>query len=194
MEKEKRDFIPQKRIGTAQNAEAGLSLNRRQGLAPDTKVRYKTPTKSGLAAGFTLVELLIVIAVISILIGIAIPRFKGMQQEGWYAQANSELKTVQTAIESYYLHQKSYPATTATICASVLNSASPAIITDVLYDPFRGNGSTNEYYYRASDNGQYYLIYSYGLDGAQDITGISDAGVLAGADDDDIYVTNGTGF
>ena len=144
--------------------------------------------------GFTLVELLIVIAVISILIGIAIPRFKGMQQEGWYAQASSELKTVQTAIESYYLHQKSYPATTATICASVLNSASPAIITDVLYDPFRGNGSTNEYYYRASDNGQYYLIYSYGLDGAQDITGISDAGVLAGADDDDIYVTNGTGF
>ena len=31
--------------------------------------------------GFTLIELLVVISVIAILVGIAIPRFKGMQDE-----------------------------------------------------------------------------------------------------------------
>lgn len=64
--------------------------------------------------GFTLIELLIVIAVISILIGIALPRFKGMQEEGKIAQAKAELRTLQTAVESYYIHNNNtYPATGA---------------------------------------------------------------------------------
>ena len=39
------------------------------------------------SSGFTLIELLIVVAVISILISIALPRFKGMQDEGNIAKA-----------------------------------------------------------------------------------------------------------
>src|SRR3989339_339671 len=57
--------------------------------------------------GFTLIELLIVIAVISILIGIALPRFKGMQDEGNIAKATGELRTLKTAVESYYIHNNS---------------------------------------------------------------------------------------
>jgi hypothetical protein len=37
-------------------------------------------------------------------------------------------------------------------------------------------------------------VFSYGPDGAADITGIGTTGVLTGASDDDIYATNGTGF
>ncbi|UCD15446.1 MAG: prepilin-type N-terminal cleavage/methylation domain-containing protein, partial [Candidatus Omnitrophota bacterium] len=51
--------------------------------------------------GFTLIELLIVIAVISILLSIALPRFRGMQEEGNIAKAKGELRTLQTAVESY---------------------------------------------------------------------------------------------
>ena len=59
--------------------------------------------------GFTIIELLIVIAVISILVGIALPRFRGMREEGLIAQAKGELRTIQTALESYFIHNNAYP-------------------------------------------------------------------------------------
>lgn len=143
--------------------------------------------------GFTIIELLVVIAVIAILVGIAIPRFRGMQDEANQSKAKAELRVLQTALESYYMNQtpNAYPATSTTVCASTLNSASPLIVGEVLYDPFR---SSAEYRYYRSSNGDYYVVFSYGPDGAVDITGISDAGVLAGSNDDDIYASNGTGF
>jgi type II secretion system protein G len=143
--------------------------------------------------GFTLIELLVVISVIAILVGIAIPRFKGMQDEANESKAKAELRVMQTAVESYYMNQtpNAYPATSTTVCASTLNSASPLVIGEVLYDPFR---SSAEYNYIKSSNGTYYVIFSYGPDGAADITGIGTTGVLTGTNDDDIYVSNGTGF
>ena len=141
---------------------------------------------------FTLIELLIVMAVIAILVGIALPRFKGMQDEANVAKANGELRTLKTAIESYVMHNSgTYPVTKTTPCVTYLNGASPLIVNDVLYDPF-GATATTEYNYICA--GSYYVIFSVGPDGAADITGISAAGVLAGADDDDAYATNGTGF
>lgn len=144
--------------------------------------------------GFTIIELLVVISVISILIGIAIPRFKGMQDQANLTKAEAETRVLQTALESYYINQNpnAYPATSTTICASSLNSASPLIVDVPLYDPFRTSGT--EYNYIKSSNGLYYVVFSYGIDGAADITGISDAGALTGANDDDKYASNGTGF
>lgn len=144
--------------------------------------------------GFTIIELLIVIAVISILIGIAIPRMKGMQDEANVTKAKAETRSLKAAVESYYINQNpnSYPASSTTICASTLNSASPTIVSEILYDPFLTTAT--EYNYIRSDNGRYYVIFSVGVDGVADITGINDAGVLQGTDDDDIYSTNGTGF
>ena len=144
--------------------------------------------------GFTLIELLVVISVIAILVGIAVPRFKGMQDEANTSKANAELRVLETATESYYMNQSpnTYPSTVTTLCAAYLNSASPLIISDVLTDPFRSGGV--EYNFIRSANGDYYVIFSYGPDGAADITGISAAGVLAGVNDDDVYSSNGTGF
>ncbi|MBI5555050.1 MAG: type II secretion system protein [Elusimicrobia bacterium] len=51
--------------------------------------------------GFTLIELLIVMAIIAILIGISLPRFRGMQDEGQKSRARSNLATVRTAVEAY---------------------------------------------------------------------------------------------
>ncbi len=144
--------------------------------------------------GFTLIELLVVISVIAILVGIAVPRFKGMQDEANTSKANAELRVLETATESFYMSQSpnAYPATTATLCATSLNGATPLIVSDVLTDPFRSGGA--EYNYIRSANGDYYVIFSYGVDGAADITGISAVGVLAGVEDDDLYATNGTGW
>ena len=142
--------------------------------------------------GFTLIELLVVISVIAILVGIAIPRFKGMQDEANGSKAQAELRVLQTAVESYYMNQSNtYPATSTTVSASTLNSTSPLIISEPLLDPFR---SSAEYNYILSSNGTYYVALSHGPDGAADITGINTSGELQGSDDDDVYVTNGTGF
>ena len=110
--------------------------------------------------GFTIIELLIVIAVIAILVGIALPRFKGMQDEGRIAQAKGELRTIQSAVESYYIHQNNtYPSaltllTGTSITPNLLGAALPT-------DPFNG---TNNYTYAANGT-NYYVIYSVGPGG-----------------------------
>jgi type II secretory pathway pseudopilin PulG len=144
-------------------------------------------------SGITLTEVLIVTMVISILLGLIIPRFKGVQDDSNIAQAKAELRTLQTAVESYYANQtpNAYPATTTTLCATSINGATPIVVGEVLSDPFQPSG---EYEYILSSNGEYFVVFSAGVDRAIDITGINDSGVLQGVNDDDIYATNGSGF
>lgn len=139
--------------------------------------------------GFTLIELLIVIMVIAILISIALPRFRGMQDEANMTKAAAELRTLQTGVESHYIHSNphAYPAAGATWQTDLIDDR-PLIIGAVLLDPFK---PTAQYPYAISASGLYYVIYSVGPDNTADITGISDAGVITGGPDDDIYVSNG---
>ncbi len=110
--------------------------------------------------GFTLIELLIVIAVISILIGIALPRFKGMQDEGNIARAKGELRTLQTAVESFYIHNsQAYPATLAAV-----NTATPSIVTATPTDPFSSTSAVYGYT-RGGTNNKFYIIFSVGAGG-----------------------------
>lgn len=125
--------------------------------------------------GFTLIELLIVIAVISILIGIALPRFKGMQDEGNIAAAKAELRTLQTAVESYYIHNnRTYPATGAAALQTALASATPSIITYVPTDPFSESGA-DYVYLMGGTNSKYYILYSAGPAGNGSAAIASDA-------------------
>jgi type IV pilus assembly protein PilA len=59
--------------------------------------------------GFTLIELLIVVAIIGILAAIAIPQFAAYRIRGYNAAAQSDLKNMKTALESYYGDNNSYP-------------------------------------------------------------------------------------
>ena len=115
--------------------------------------------------GFTLIELLIVIAVISILIGIALPRFKGMQDEGNIAAAKAELRTLQTAVESYYIHNSNtYPTTGSAALQTAMASATLSIITYVPTDPFSESGA-DYVYVMGGTNSKYYILYSVGPGG-----------------------------
>ncbi len=147
---------------------------------------------------FTLIEMMIVIAVIAILVGIALPHFRGMQEEGWSVKAAGELRTLCTAIESYYIHNgNQYPnqqeTETVTWQADSLPGNGPTIVVSELYDPFLVGSYGYRYCTSDSDDSQYYVVWSVGPDGAAGITGIDPNGDLeySGSNiGDDIYFTN----
>ncbi len=59
--------------------------------------------------GFTLVELMIVVAIIGILAAIAIPQFAAYRQKAYNSSSQSDLKNAKTALEAYYADYQHYP-------------------------------------------------------------------------------------
>ncbi|OGH17034.1 MAG: hypothetical protein A3C30_02165 [Candidatus Levybacteria bacterium RIFCSPHIGHO2_02_FULL_40_18] len=62
-------------------------------------------------AGFTLVELLVVIVIISVLAGLLVSNFIGVRLRGRDAQRKSDLAQIQSALELYRADNGYYPAT-----------------------------------------------------------------------------------
>ncbi len=59
--------------------------------------------------GFTLIELMIVIAIIGVLAAIAIPQFAAYRQKAHNAAALTDLRTSKSVVEAYYLEHYYYP-------------------------------------------------------------------------------------
>jgi prepilin-type N-terminal cleavage/methylation domain-containing protein len=147
--------------------------------------------------GFTLLEILVVITLIILIAGIAIPRFAGVTDEGRRAKSAAEQRTIQTALESYLLNvTATLPAATngnVGDLETVLEGAAPRLVgeMDDFVDPF-GATATTQYLYKIDTNSRYYVIHSLGPDRTADITGIQTDGDITPANpDDDVFVTNG---
>ena len=59
--------------------------------------------------GFTLIELMIVIAIIGILAAIAIPQFSAYRAKGYNSSAMGDLRNLRTELETYYAEWSEYP-------------------------------------------------------------------------------------
>lgn len=60
--------------------------------------------------GFTLVEIMIVVAIIALLAAIAIPNLLTARKTANDTAAKAELKSIQTALENYYIDNDEYAA------------------------------------------------------------------------------------
>ncbi|UCE35833.1 MAG: prepilin-type N-terminal cleavage/methylation domain-containing protein [Deltaproteobacteria bacterium] len=58
--------------------------------------------------GFTLIELMIVIAIIGILAAIAIPQFSAYRKRSYNSSATADLRNAATAQEAYYVDEETY--------------------------------------------------------------------------------------
>ncbi len=161
-------------------------------------VQKKQKGESKMKRAFTLIELMIVMAVIAILVGIALPRFKGMREEANFTKAEGELRTLKIAIESYAMHHSdTYPASSDTPYVDYLDAdvctPGPQLIHSVLYDPFAA-GTTEYYYILGTGTGDYYAICSCGPDGLPDVDAgeVGDGVLTADEIDDDIVASNTT--
>ena len=141
--------------------------------------------------GFTIIELLIVIAVIAILVGIALPRFKGMRDEGNITRAKGELRTLQTAVESYRIHTGAYPA--AAGFEATLIAAVPQIFSAQMNDPFAAAATPYVLVLSNGTTGNFYAIYSIGPSANGLVSAVNDTtGAVTETNGSScIYVCNG---
>ena len=69
--------------------------------------------------GFTLIELMIVIAIIGILAAIAIPQFSAYRTRSYNSAASADLRNAATAQEAYYVDEQTYNDTPSDLIGTV---------------------------------------------------------------------------
>jgi len=114
------------------------------------------------AAGFTLIEIMIVIAILGILAAVVVPKMVTSIDEANVTAAKMEIQGLKTALIQYKIWFKKFPTTGEGLDALVNNSKKNLLDSDqVPKDPWG-----NDYVYTSpGTHGQDYEIVCYGADG-----------------------------
>lgn len=111
-------------------------------------------------SGFSLIELLVVVAIIGMLASVAVVSFRDAQQRAQDAQRLSDVREVTKALELYFTNHAHYPVLTATTTLTGADELSDILsaedaIPRTPKDPRHPNLS---YTYRTNDTGTTYTL------------------------------------
>jgi type IV pilus assembly protein PilA len=81
--------------------------------------------------GFTLIELLVVILIIGILAAIALPAFLNQREKAQDSTAKSDVRTAQTAMETYFTDNQTYENATKALLVGIEPALGNATTLDV---------------------------------------------------------------
>lgn len=120
-------------------------------------------------SGFTLIELMIAMAVLAILSAIAIPVYTDYVKQGKLVEATNKLSSIRASMEQYYQDNRTYtqtdPATASYACVKTTT-------TDFVYTCSAGDDTVT---YTATATGQNQMngfVYTIDQDGAMATTGL----------------------
>jgi general secretion pathway protein G len=117
--------------------------------------------------GFTMIELLVVLVILGLLAGLVGPQFFGKVDASKVRTAETQVKMLKMALQTYRLDVGSYP-----VSLSDLQNA-PTSAGQYWQGPYLGENLpkdpwNNEYQYRLDSNAQQgFYLYSLGADGAE---------------------------
>ena len=109
--------------------------------------------------GFTLIELIVVIAVLGVLATLIVPRVIGVQSDAETAAMEANEKIIRNALERYYLDKDKYPDELEDLKEGYLDEIPDGFENHVDDD---GDGKPdnpeNHYVYKQKDNGKDYSL------------------------------------
>lgn len=132
-------------------------------------------SKRVLPAGFTLIEMVVVLAVIALLVGLVGPQIVGRVSEARGTTAKAQIDLLSTALENYRLDNGSYPLTSQGLAALRVKPSQSSVVPNwkgpylrkaVPVDPWH-----RAYQYTSPAAGTPFEIISFGRDGRPGGTG-----------------------
>ncbi len=90
-------------------------------------------------SGFTLIELMIVIAIIGILAAIAIPQFSAYRTRSYNSAAQADLRNGATAQEAYFVDENTYCSSTKILTGTY---GMPGLSANVVFKVLSGSDKT----------------------------------------------------
>uniref|UniRef100_Q07N86 Type II secretion system core protein G n=1 Tax=Rhodopseudomonas palustris (strain BisA53) TaxID=316055 RepID=Q07N86_RHOP5 len=140
----------------------------RLSMATTIRDRHRLGQRDGRKAGFTLVEMLVVLAIIGLIVGIAAPRVFNQLAGAKVRAAKVQIESLKSALDLFFLDVGRYPTVSEGLGALIARPSNSAIWNGpyiksaaVPHDPWN-----HEYIYHSPGrDGRPYDIVSLGADG-----------------------------